>query len=129
MSSDVRTDLLTRAELILKFDVSNYLVFALMLAVSAGIGVWFWLKGRGTSEEFLLADRSMGTLPLAMSLVASFMSAITLLGTPAEIYVSGSQFVIICLAMPLVMAATAHLYLPVYQQLHLATAYQYLSLR
>ena len=36
-----------------------------------------------------MASRSMGTLPMTLSLVASFMSAITLLGTPAEMYVSG----------------------------------------
>ena len=43
----------------------------------------------GGTEEFLMAGRSMGTLPMTLSLVASFMSAITLLGTPAEMYVSG----------------------------------------
>ena len=37
--------------------------------------------------------RSMSTLPMTLSLVASFMSAITLLGVPAEIYTSGTQFV------------------------------------
>lgn len=37
--------------------------------------------------------RSMSTLPMTLSLVASFMSAITLLGVPAEIYAAGTQFV------------------------------------
>ena len=36
--------------------------------------------------------RSMSTLPMTLSLVASFMSAITLLGVPAEIYTAGTQF-------------------------------------
>merc|ERR1719233_655620 len=55
-----------------------------MLLVSAAIGVYFWWKGQKNTEEFLMAS---------MSLVASFMSAITLLGTPAELYVSGTQYV------------------------------------
>ena len=43
----------------------------------------------------IIADmlRSMSTLPMTLSLVASFMSAITLLGVPAEIYTAGTQFV------------------------------------
>ena len=44
----------------------------------------------------------------------SFISAITILGTPAEIYVFGTQYWMIGLSYPFVLAATAHIYLPVY---------------
>ena len=46
-------------------------------------------------EMIIIASmlRSMSTLPMTLSLVASFMSAITLLGVPAEIYTAGTQFV------------------------------------
>merc|ERR1719427_1945879 len=100
-----------------------------MLLVSAAIGVYFWWKGQKNTEEFLMASRSMGTIPMTMSLVASFMSAITLLGTPAELYVSGTQYVALVLAYPFVMGATAHMFLPVYERLQVATSYQYLELR
>ena len=66
---------------------------------------------------------------MTMSLVASFMSAITLLGTPAEMYVSGTQYVSLLLAYPLVMGATAHLYLPVFYSLGVTTSYEYLQMR
>jgi len=124
-----RSDLLTKGELIDKFGAVNYVVFALMLLVSAGIGVYFWWKGQKSTEEFLMASRSMGTLPMTMSLVASFMSAITLLGTPAEMYVSGTQYVALVLSYPLVMAATAHMFLPVFDALQVTTSYEYLELR
>merc|ERR1719320_1630902 len=88
-----------------------------MLLVSAAIGVYFWWKGQKNTEEFLMASRSMGTIPMTMSLVASFMSAITLLGTPAELYVSGTQYVALVLAYPFVMGATTHMFLPVYEAL------------
>merc|ERR1719312_441598 len=100
-----------------------------MLLVSAAIGVYFWWKGRKNTEEFLMASRSMGTIPMTMSLVASFMSAITLLGTPAELYVSGTQYVALVLAYPFVMGATAHMFLPVYEALQVTTSYEYLELR
>merc|ERR1719477_62144 len=100
-----------------------------MLLVSAAIGVYFWWKGQKNTEEFLMASRSMGTIPMTMSLVASFMSAITLLGTPAELYVSGTQYVALVLAYPFVMGATTHMFLPVFEALQVTTSYEYLELR
>jgi len=125
----VRTDLFTKDELIPFFGVANYAVFGAMLLVSAGIGVFFWWRGQKSTEEYLMASRSMGTIPMTLSLVASFMSAITLLGTPAELYVSGTQYVALVLSYPLVMGATAHMFLPVFDRLQVATSYQYLELR
>ena len=112
-----RSDLLTKGELIDKFGAANYAVFSLMLCVSAGIGLYFWWKGQNNTEEFLMASRSMGTIPMTLSLVASFMSAITLLGTPAEMYVSGTQYIALAVSYPFVMGAAAHLFLPVFDAL------------
>ena len=101
----VRTDLFTKDELIPFFGVANYAVFGAMLLVSAAIGVFFWWRGQKSTEEYLMASRSMGTIPMTLSLVASFMSAITLLGTPAELYVSGTQYVALVLSYPLVIGS------------------------
>ena len=62
--------LFTREELIAKFGWEEYFVFALMLAISAGIGVFFWVKGQKNNAEFLLGGKSMGTIPMTLSLVA-----------------------------------------------------------
>lgn len=64
------------------FVAADYVVFAIVLLISLGIGVYYAIVGRKTQStaEFLMASRSMGTLPVALSLLASFMSAITLLG-------------------------------------------------
>ena len=91
ITNTIRDDLLSKEELIPKFGVVNYVVFAAMLFVSAVIGAYFWWRGQKNTEEFLMAGRSMGTFPMCLSLIASFMSAITLLGTPAEMYVSGKD--------------------------------------
>ena len=123
-----RSDLLTKGELIDKFGAVNYVVFALMLLVSAGIGVYFWWKGQKSTEEFLMASRSNGTFPVTSSLLASFMSAITLLGTPAEMYVSGTQYVALVLSYPFVMAAAAHMFLPVFDALQVRNDMEYENL-
>ena len=125
----VRDDLFSKDELIDKFTWPNYAVFFIMLFISAAIGVYFWWRGQKTTAEFLMASRSMTTLPMAFSLVASFMSAITLLGTPADIYISGTQYMLLPLAYPLVMLGTIKIYLPVFDKLDVSTSYEYLGRR
>ena len=71
----------------------------------------------------------MGVFPMTMSLVASFMSAITLLGTPAEVYKNGTQYCLLVLSYPFVMAAAAHIYMPVLYDLGVSTSYEYLEWR
>ena len=82
------------------FTGADYAVFASCLAVSVLIGLYYGCTGgkQRTNEEFLLADRNMHPLPVALSLVASFISAITVLGTPAEVYIYGTMFWIFAFA-------------------------------
>ncbi len=63
-------------EVVNTFSVPDYVVFALVLAVSAGIGIFYGCTGgkQKTTQEFLMADRSMSIMPVALSLLASFMS-------------------------------------------------------
>ncbi|KAK4008520.1 Uncharacterized protein APZ42_013873 [Daphnia magna] len=113
------------------FGWADYLVFVGMLVISAIIGIYYACFGakQNTTSEFLMAGRNMGTFPVAMSLIASFMSAITLLGTPAEVYQYGTMYWLIVLAFFLVMPATNYLYMPIFYELHVTSAYEYLELR
>ncbi|CAL4117051.1 unnamed protein product, partial [Meganyctiphanes norvegica] len=109
----------------------DYLVFGSMLAISAGIGIFFGIidRKKQDTKEFLMAGKNMGTFPIAMSLVASFMSAITLLGTPSEVYKYGTLYWLIGFSYFLVMPAAAYLYLPVFVDLEVTSAYEYLEIR
>ena len=71
-----------------------------------------------------MANRRMTVLPVALSLLASFMSAITLLGTPSEIYQYGTQYWLIGPSYIFVMIVTAHVMLPIYYRLRLTSAYE-----
>jgi sodium-coupled monocarboxylate transporter 8/12 len=53
----------------------------------AGIGLFYAIRDRNqnSEKEFLLAGRNLSVFPVALSLLSSFISAITLLGTPAEV--------------------------------------------
>ncbi|KOC64351.1 Sodium-coupled monocarboxylate transporter 1 [Habropoda laboriosa] len=113
------------------FSWADYTVLATMLVISCLIGTFygFFAKKQETSQDFLLGGSSMGTFPMAMSLAASFITAIELLGNPAEMYEQGTQFWMTCLAFILVVPITSCLYLPVYMKLRLTSSYEYLNLR
>ena len=108
------------------FGWADYLVFVLMLVASAAIGIYYACVSRKTktTDEFLMAGRNMGTFPVAMSLLASFQSAITLLGTPGEIYRFGTMYWLVCFAIFLAMPATSYLYMPIFYNLQCTSAYE-----
>ncbi|KAM6425042.1 sodium-coupled monocarboxylate transporter 1 [Rhynochetos jubatus] len=114
-----------------RFTVWDYVVFAAMLVVSAVIGIYYAFAGGGqkTSKDFLMGGRSMSALPVALSLTASFMSAVTVLGTPAEIYRYGAIFCIFGITYGLVVLCSAEIFLPVFYRLGITSTYEYLELR
>ncbi|KAJ7990791.1 hypothetical protein DPEC_G00290580 [Dallia pectoralis] len=113
------------------FTIIDYVIFALMLVASMCIGLYYALAGgrQRTTQEFLLADRSMSCLPLSLSLFATFQSAVAIVGVPTEVYKHGTQYWFIGCAYILGLLIPAHVFIPVFYRLHLTSAYQYLELR
>uniref|UniRef100_UPI0037E84025 solute carrier family 5 member 6 n=1 Tax=Semicossyphus pulcher TaxID=241346 RepID=UPI0037E84025 len=113
------------------FTVIDYVIFAVLLAASICIGLYHALSGgrQRTTQEFLMADRSMSCLPVSLSLIASFQSAVAIIGVPAEIYTHGTQYWFIGCAYILGLLIPAHVFIPVLYRLRLSSAYQYLELR
>ncbi|XP_030822814.1 sodium/iodide cotransporter [Camarhynchus parvulus] len=115
----------------LTFSPWDYGVFALMLLISTAIGLFHGLAkgGQKTSEDFFTGGRRMSALPVGLSLSASFMSAIQVLGVPAEAFRYGAKFLWMCLAQLINSALTAQLFLPVFYRLGLTSTYEYLERR
>ncbi|XP_071479181.1 sodium-coupled monocarboxylate transporter 2-like [Diadema antillarum] len=113
------------------FGAADYVVVASMLALSLAIGFYQACSGgrQRTTEEFLMADRNMNPVPVAMSLVATFVSAITSLGTPAETYVNGFIFVWYSLSTGIAAFAAMTLFLPIFYSLGVTSANEYLERR
>ncbi|XP_067005282.1 sodium-coupled monocarboxylate transporter 1 [Anabrus simplex] len=113
------------------FGWEDYSVLAAMLVISTAIGLFYSCTGpkQTTSEDFLLGGSSMGTGPMSLSLAASFITAIELLGNPAEMYMHGTQFWMTCLSFLIVVPITSYLYLPVYRAINVTSAYEYLEMR
>ncbi|XP_017311173.1 solute carrier family 5 member 6a isoform X1 [Ictalurus punctatus] len=113
------------------FTAVDYAIFVLLLVASAGIGLFHAFSGgrQRSTREFLLADRSMSCLPVSLSLLATFQSAVAILGAPAEIYAYGTQYWFLGCSYFLGLLIPAHIFIPVFYRLRLSSAYQYLELR
>ncbi|XP_052893603.1 sodium-coupled monocarboxylate transporter 1-like [Anopheles moucheti] len=85
--------------------------------------------GSSTMDEYLLGSRKLKAFPVAMSLVAGYISGVTILGTPAEIYNFGTQYWLIVIPILLMGVAVCTVYLPVFCSLKLNSSYEYLELR
>lgn len=135
-----------------KFHVIDYAVFGAMLVFSASVGVYFgyfnkskpkrntsqrhWNDETYTAEkkntdfgsksmlEYLLGSRKLKTFPVAMSLVASYISGVTVLGTPAEIYNYGTQYWLIIIPIFLMGFIVSYVYLPVFCSLKVGSSYE-----
>lgn len=108
------------------FSVWDYVVFAGTILASAGIGLFQAIRGRKetSSAEFLLGGRQMTAVPVAMSLTASFMSGITVIGTPAEAYRFGAAFWLFAFSYAIMSAITAEVFVPLFYRLNITSAYE-----
>lgn len=111
------------------FVAVDYVLFAAVLVMSALIGVFYMVKEyrathAATSDDVLMGGRDIGIFPIAMSLMASFMSAITVLGTPTEMYNNNTSYWIAGLSMILTVIVTNHVFLPFFHDLNLTSAYE-----
>lgn len=129
-----------------RFSWPDYLVLVLMLFLCILIGIYFGVSQKSNSEnEYLMGGRTMSIFPVSMSLVAryniqhcnnwisvkqqiflflSFISGITLLGLPTEIYSFGIQYLYVIggvIAMGLVMG---YVFLPVFHDLNITSTYE-----
>ncbi|XP_067130724.1 sodium-coupled monocarboxylate transporter 1-like [Centruroides vittatus] len=114
-----------------RFGIVDYVVFAGMLAISACIGIYYACSGQKqkTTKEFLLGDRKMKVFPVTMSVLATFVSAITLLGVPAEMYMYGTLYSMAGFSLIILLPVTAFFYMPVYHRLGITSTYEYLEIR
>lgn len=114
------------------FSVIDYACVIGMLVISVGIGVFFGFfqktKSEESSSDFLMGS-DMNLLTVALSLTTSFITAIELLGNPAEIYFNGMQFALIIISLLFVVPVAWNIFYPIFFKMELASCYEYLGVR
>jgi SSS family solute:Na+ symporter len=106
----------------------DWVVLCATLASIVLYGLW---KGRRQERlaQYLLADRQMQWYTVALSVMATQASAITFLSTPGQAYSDGMRFVQFYLGLPVAMVILAVTAVPIYHNLKVFTAYEYLETR
>ncbi|XP_058124280.1 sodium-coupled monocarboxylate transporter 1-like [Anopheles ziemanni] len=116
----------------LLFSWFDYTIFALLLLLSAFIGAYFGFVSKikqNNTKEYLLGGKTMGKFPVSASLIASHISGITMLGVPSEMYSHGTQYWLFIIPAFSVAYLMKQIYLPVFYDLQVTSAFTYLELR
>ncbi|XP_025095163.1 sodium-coupled monocarboxylate transporter 1-like [Pomacea canaliculata] len=109
----------------------DYLVMTALLTVSLGIGVFFALYkgGQKTKVEYLLGNRQMSMIPVCLSMFVTFQSAISLIGSPADVYSTGTMTTFVGFGIALSYIVGLFTVVPLIYPLHITSVYEYLELR
>lgn len=71
----------------------------------------------------------MRVIPVAIGLMVSYLSAVSLLGTSSENYVHGTQYAVINISYGIATPCAAYLYLPVLFKLNATSVFEVRKIR
>lgn len=106
----------------------DWVVFAMFLGWVVWDGARQGVRSR-SSEDYLLAGRSMPWWAMGISILATQASAITMIGVVGQGHADGTRFLQFYFAMPLALAILAYTLLPLYHRSGVRTAYELLGRR
>ena len=86
-------------------------------------------KGTDKVEGYFLANRSLPWWAVGLSVMATQMSAITLVGTTGQAYATGLRFIQFYFGLPLAMIILSLTAVPFFHRAKVYTAYEYLERR
>lgn len=112
----------------ISLTTTDILVLAAYLLAIAAFGSSFYRR-KTTASEYFLGGKSMGWLPIGISIVAADLSAITVMGTPAWSFKHNLTLLWATIGYPVVAPLVVFVFAPFYSRLNLFTAYEYLERR
>ena len=86
-------------------------------------------RGNETQEDYFVAGRSMGWMPVALSIAATTISGNGLIGGPGWSYQSGMKAFMLNASIPLVLAIVCCWFLPFLYHIRVTSCYEYLQKR
>src|SRR5512140_1577737 len=86
-------------------------------------------KGTDKVDGYFLANRSLPWWAVGLSVMATQMSAVTIVGTTGQAYLTGLKFVQFYFGLPLAMVILSLTVVPFFTRARVYTAYEYLERR
>lgn len=115
------------------FGALDYAVFSSLLIASGAIGVYYAIrakKNQVSTAEYIFGGKTMKTLPVAISLIATFLSGSSLVSIPAEVYFYGLEIAVTYITSVVIGYLTLRfISLPVIKDLQLPSLFAYLEKR
>ena len=111
-----------------RFHWADYVVFSVTVAGSSAIGLYHGMRRRNASiDEYLLAGRDMPVLPVSLSLYVTWLSAISFLGDPVEVYFYGLIYWLMGVGFALALPVVAAVFVPRFHSMQLTSLYEVLT--
>ncbi|CAL8115700.1 unnamed protein product [Orchesella dallaii] len=112
------------------FEWPDYVVVAATLLFSVFIGIYYGcIAKQQTNDDLLLGGKSMGIAPIAASMLVTYLSAVTVLGYPAEVYGYGIQIFTNTISFIVVVPFSVYFFMTVFYKMQLTSVYEYLEHR
>src|SRR2546430_14867995 len=86
-------------------------------------------KGTDKVDGYFLANRSLPWWAVGLSVMATQMSAVTMIGTTGQAYLTGLRFIQFYFGLPLAMVILSLTVVPFFTRARVYTAYEYLERR
>ena len=110
------------------FTTIDWVVVGIYLTLSVIIGASFFRKHQ-TAKDYLLAGRSIAWFPIAISLIATDLSALSYIGVPALVFKQDLKYMLLVFLFPLQMIFVTVIFVPLLYRLNIYTVYGYLERR
>jgi SSS family transporter len=108
--------------------ILDWAVMFAWLVFLVSYGLWRG-RGSGSTQDFMLANKTMPWYAMGLSIIATQASAITFISTTAQAYVDGMRFVQFYFGLPLAMVILSATAVPIFHRAKVYTAYEYLEHR
>ena len=107
----------------------DWAVIGLYLAVIVASGIWFSRKKQTTADSYFRGSGKLPVWAVAISIVATSLSAATFLGVPESSYSGNLTYLMTNLGMILASFVVAFLFIPAFYKHKVSSIYEYLEYR
>ncbi|XP_065287716.1 putative sodium-dependent multivitamin transporter [Dermacentor albipictus] len=111
----------------------EFVIFTIIVGGNVALGLYFSFRRRvghdGGTDEVFLGKRSLAMFPLAVSVLASMMSALGIVGFTAHYYAYGIHMIWATLPMLLIIPVITTIIVPVFYKLKITSVFEYHRMR
>lgn len=107
----------------------DYAILGAYFAILATIGWWAARRSHKSTDDYFLASRSIPWLVTTASFLATIISALTFIGTPAEGYGADYRYLFSNVGDILATLFVASVFLPVFQRYGVTSIYELIAAR